>query len=265
MSEVIPNGGGVPDDGSPEGHVEKMLGIKDAPTGDTPESPADAPQVAERPENIPEKFWDAEKGAVNTEALLKAQQDAEAALRQAQQKDNDESEETPAEAETPEQANVVNAASAEWAEKGELSDDTFASLEKVGLSRDMVETYIAGQQAIISNLQGAAYGPFGGNEGYEAAANWAAENLSEAEIRALDVQLTSTNPDIVAEGAKSLLATYEANADVEPKAIRGNNNVVTGGAYKSSAEMMKDMNSPRYRTDAAFRREVMEKLSRSNL
>ena len=261
MSEVIPNGGGIPNDGSPEGHVEKMLGIGD----DKPaEAPADSP--AERPENIPEKFWDAEKGAVNTEALLKAQADAEAALRKAQQKDGDD--ETPAETPdevTPAQENVVNAASAEWAESGALSDNTFANLEKVGLSRDMVETYIAGQQAIISNLQQAAYEPFNGTEGYEAAANWAAENLSEAEIKALDVQLTSTNPDIVKQGAKALAAAYEANADVEPSAVRGAGNVTTGGRYNSSSEMMRDMNSRRYKTDGAFRKEVMEKLARSNL
>lgn len=264
MSEVIPNGGGVPEDGSPPGHVEKMLGIGDVPTGDTPaESPADAPEVTARPDNIPEKFWDAEKGAVNTEALLKAQQDAETALRKAEQKDDDDPAETPEV--TPEQGNVVEAASTEWAEKGELSDDTFASLEKVGLSRDMVETYIAGQQAIVSTLQGAAYAPFDGEEGYNTAANWAAEHLNEAEIKALDVQLTSTNPEIVKQGAKALAAAYEANADLEPSAIRGDGNTATGGRYTSSSEMMRDMNSPRYKTDSGFRKEVMEKLSRSNL
>ena len=254
-------------DGSPPGHVEKMLNLGDAPSTQTTDTPADdAPAVATRPENIPEKFWDAEKGEVNVEALLKSQQDAEAALRKSQQSDetaDETTDETPAEAA---QSNVVEAASAEWAEKGELSDETFASLEKVGLSRDMVESYIAGQQAIIGSLQAAAYGPFGGEENYNAAANWAAENLSETEIKALDVQLTSANPDIVAEGAKALLAKYEANADVEPATIRGNSNSPTsGGRYTSSAEMMRDMASPRYRTDAGFRKEVMEKLSRSNL
>ncbi len=250
-------------DGSPPGHIEKML-------GKSADAPADAPeggeQVAERPENIPEKFWDAEKGEVNVEALLKSQQDGEAALR-GQQETPEETAETPEE--TPaaaDQQNVVNAASAEWAEKGELTDDTFKKLESVGLSRDMVETYIAGQQAIISNLQSAAYKPFDGQEGYDAAANWAAENLSESEIRALDVQLTSTNPDIVAEGAKALAKRFQAEGNIEPSAIRGGNNTPTSGnAYRSRAEMIRDMSSARYRTDAGFRQEVMEKLSRSNL
>lgn len=261
----------VPDDGSPPGHIEKMLGRK--PVENPNETAASETEVvgstgevAPRPDNVPEKFWDAEKGVVNTDALLKSQQDAEAALRKAQAGDTDETpaDETPAAEST--QANVVDSASVEFAEKGELSEDTFKKLETVGLSREMVQTYIEGQQAIISNLQEAAYSPFEGQAGYEAAANWAAENLSEDEIKALDIQLTSNNPAIVKQGAKALLKTFKENADYEPATIRGNANSSTSGAvYRSRAEMIKDMGSSRYRTDAGFRHEVAEKLRRSKL
>ena len=259
----------LPNDGSPPGHLEKMLGRK--PEGSDGSQEGDS-QVAQRPDNVPEKFWDAEKGAVNTEALLKAQADAEAALRSNQQGDQ-----KPADGEgnqepegdqevTKEQAPVVQNASKEWAEKGELSGETYTALEGVGLSRDMVDTYIEGQKAIVSNLQSAAYGQFEGKDGYETAANWAANNLSEDEIKALDVQLTSTNPAIVAQGSKSLAKIYAENADVEPHLLRGNaNNATHGDSYSSRAQMMKDMASPRYRTDEGFRTEVREKLRRSKL
>jgi hypothetical protein len=258
MSEVIPGNGGIPDDGSPPGHVEKMAGMSEPK-----ETPADDQQVEApvRPDNIPEKFWDAEKGEVNVEALLKAQQDAEKALRQGQQPADDE---VPAEGDQSEQDNVVEAASAEFAEKGELTGDTYEALNKVGISKEMVDSYISGQLAVVDKLRNSAYSPFDGQEGYEAAADWAAANLSETEIQALDVQLTSTNPDIVAEGAKALASRYQAEADVEPGTIRGNaNSGVTGGYYKSSGEMMKDMSSRQYRTDSAFRAEVAAKIERA--
>lgn len=260
MSEVIPNTGGIPDDGSPEGHVEKMAGLSTPKDSDQQAEP----EVRARPETVPEKFWDAEKGEVNVEALLKAQQDAEKALRGGTTDETDETSEPKAEASESAQANVVESASNEWAEKGELSEDTFKSLESVGISREMVTAYIDGQQAVVGQLQQAAYTPFNGQEGYDAAADWAAANLSETEIKALDVQLTSTNPEIVAEGAKALLNRYQAEADIEPGTIRGNaNDTTSGGYYKSSREMMLDMGSTKYRTDSSFRQEVMEKMRRS--
>jgi hypothetical protein len=264
--EVTPSSGAVPNDGSPEGHVEKMLGLSGDPK---PEGEGES-QVAQRPDNVPEKFWDAEKGEINTEALLKSQADGEAALRgkqNAEPKEGEEGEDVGEPNVEPNQTKAVENASAEWAEKGELSAETYKALESVGLSQDMVNDYIAGQQAIVSGLQSAAYAPFEGQEGYDEATLWAAENLSDDEIKAFDVQLTSTNPAIVAQGAKALKQKFEAEADHEPEHIGGSggNGAGTGGTYKSSREMMKDMNSREYRTSQAFRDEVADKLARSNL
>ncbi len=274
MTDVISHDGGksddvvVPDDGSPPGHVNKMLGITPEPKEGEEGYVAPKDVVAPRPDNIPEQFWDAEKGVVNTDALVKSQADGQLEISKLrgdkpEPKEGEEGyvkpDETPAT-----QGKAVADAQAEWTEKGELSDETFAALEGVGLSKDMVNAYIDGQKAVVSNLQEAAYSPFEGQEGYDKAANWAAENMDESEIKALDVQLTSNNPAIVAKGAEALAATYVAEADIEPDTIRGNaNDTTAGGSYKSSREMMKDMSSNRYKTDAAFRKEVAGKIGRS--
>lgn len=222
-----------------------------------------------RPADIPEKFWDAEKGEVNVAALLKAQQDAEAALRKTQQGEQKPAEtETPAE--TPEvaasQQSAVDAAAAEFAEKGELSDATFEALAKVGLSRDVVNTYIDGQRAIVASLQSAAYGAFDGTqETYQQAIEWAATNLTDEEIAALDVQLTSTNPAIVKQGAKALAARYQSEADITPtRQIQGDaSGAATGSYFRSTHEMTKAMSDPRYAKDSAFRDEVAHKIERA--
>ncbi len=210
---------------------------------------------------------------MNTEALLKAQQDAEAALRKQQQGDetpnegNETPEDTPSgDEDTPNQASVVESASAEWDEKGELSEDTLKNLEGVGISREMVQMYLDGMQAVVSNLQTAAYEPFGGVEGYESAAEWAAENLSEGEIKAIDIQLQSNNPDIVAAGAQALAKRFKEEGNFEPPPMRGSGNTgPTGTVYTHRSQMVRDMRDPRYRRDASFRKEVEEKIRRSNL
>ena len=250
----------------------------------------DDTNVTARPDDIPEKFWDAEKGEVNVTALLKAQQDGEAALRQTQAKPDDKSDDKPDDnasdgddsgnkpddksddkpddkPDDADQTNVVATASAEFAKDGQLSDETYTNLAKVGLSRDYVDNYIAGQQALVTTMETAVYGPFdGAKEGYETAANWAAENMSEQEIQALDIQIQSPNPAIAGEGAKALAAAYAANADRDPTVtLTGDSNAGPSGShYQSSAEMQKDMSSKQYATDEAFRAEVQRKIARAD-
>ncbi len=276
MTDVISHDGGgadttvvVPDDGSPPGHVDKMLGNE--PTLKEGDEGYVAPvAVTERPDNIPEQFWDAEKGVVNTAALLKSQADGQTEISKLRDgkpepKEGEEGYVKP-DATPGSQGQAVADAQAEWAKNGELSDETFAALDGVGLSKEMVNNYITGQKAVVSNLQEAAYSPFEGVDGYERAANWAAANMDSDAIAAIDVQLTSNNSAIVAKGAEALAARYVAEADIEPNTIRGNANTGTAGdSYKSSREMMKDMNSPQYKTDSAFRDKVAAKVGRSNL
>ncbi len=232
----------------------------------------DDTEGTKRPDDIPEKFWDAEKGEVNVPALLKAQQDAESALRKDQnqkptEKEGEGDENGDDDNASATQENVVADASAEFAKDGKLSDATYESLSKVGLSKDMVDSYIAGQQAQVAVMETAVYGPFDGSaETYEKAANWAAENLTEDEISALDVQIQSNNPAIAAQGAKALAERYNADADITPDRVvqGGNNQGVTGEYYKSSAEMQKDMSDPRYKSDKAFRDSVASKIARAD-
>lgn len=223
-------------------------------------------EVAQRPDDIPEKFWDAEKGEVNVAALLKAQQDAEKALRRG---DKPEAEDEP-EGDKPElsaeQTNVVEAAAAQYAETGELDAASYDALAKVGISKDLVDAHIAGVKAIENSLKSAAFTPFGGEqEAFDKAAEWAAVNLDDDAIAALDVQLTSTNPAIVAAGAKALYAQYaEANPD-EGRVLRGDaGNTASGAYFKSGAEMRAAMSDSRYKSDSAYRDEVAQKIQRAD-
>ena len=222
--------------------------------------------VTPRPENIPEKFWDAEKGAVNVEALLKSQQDAEAALRDAQNKGNEEPKEGNDDTEATPSDNAIAEAEAFYAENGELNDEQYSKLEAAGISKQMVDSYIAGQLAQVEQLTSSAYGAFeNGEADFKSAQEWARDNLSEAEIAALDAQLGSTNPAIVAEGAKALAKQFSENADITPgrQVVGGGNRTVEGEYFESSRQMKDAMASDEYRTDPAFRQKVAEKIARA--
>ena len=226
--------------------------------------PEGAPAVAERPAEIPEKFWDAEKGEVNTAALLKSQQDGEKALREKGIEPKDETPEVKPEGEqTP---TAVTTAQANYDANGKLEEADYTALAGVGMDRATVDAYIAGQKAIIANLESAAAAPFGDSmDNFNAAAQWAGENLTKDEIAALDVQLTSTNPAIVKQGATALQAKYAAGADIIPEVtIHGDGATNQGGtSFSSSADMQKAMSDPRYKNDASYRAEVAGKISRS--
>lgn len=258
-------------DGKPDSavqHEADMAKVGEAnisPDGTAPEPVVD--EVTPRPADVPEKFWDAEKGVINTDALLKAQADAEAALRNPAEPKVDD---VLPEGETPKpeaQPQVVTDASKEYAEKGELTAETYTALEAAGLPKAMVDEYIAGQTAVVAQIESAAAAPFAGDfDAYNKAADWASVNLTDDEITALDVQLTSTNPAIVTAGAVALQEKFAAGADVAPETViqgAGNNNT-TGTSFKSSAEMQAAMSDPRYKTDEAYRLEVAGKISRAS-
>jgi len=256
-------------------HDEEMAKVAEGNQGDlsidnkdgekTVVQPEGAPAVAERPAEIPEKFWDAEKGEVNTAALLKSQQDGEKALRE---KGIEPVEETPEVKPEGDQApNAVTTAQANYDANGKLEESDYTALAGVGMDRASVDAYIAGQKAIISGLQTAAAEPFGGElENFNAAAEWAVDNLTKEEIAALDVQLTSTNAAIVKQGAVALQAKHAAGADIAPNVtIQGDAAAsASGTSFRSSAEMQKAMSDPRYKNDESYRAEVAGKISRSN-
>ena len=70
----------------------------------------------------------------------------------------------------------------EYADNGELSEDSLVELEKAGIPRSVVANYIEGVQAISVNIETDIKSLAGGNEGYKEMIAWAKDNLSKEEI-----------------------------------------------------------------------------------
>ena len=156
---------------------------------------------------------------------------------------------------------------------GTLSDDMYSKLATAGLNREIVDNYLAGvkgelgiqseqpvlSDAEVNDLKNIA----GGERGYNQLMDWAGNNLTAQDAKSYDDVLATGNKAAISFAIKALMGQYE-------DANGRDSNIVTGKQsstenYRSMAEVVRDMNKPEYRTDEAFRDDVIRKLAQSNL
>jgi hypothetical protein len=150
----------------------------------------------------------------------------------------------------------------EFNETGSLKPETFAALESKGIPRAMVESFIAGQQALAVQFENSVHESVGGKESFTKLQAWANENLSPTEKASLNAAI-----DAGLDAAKLAYAGVKARFD----AAYGNPGTqVQGGpapaldVYESHAQMTADIKNPLYKTDPAFRAKVEAKIGRSD-
>lgn len=224
----------------------------------------------DRPEWLPEKFK-------SPEDLAKAYGELEKKLGSRTKED------TPSEVETKADEEPTNAedqareatekagldfdelSNVYW-ENGSLSDEHYAKLEKAGIPKDLVDSYIAGQQALLDATRSQVFTSVGGENNYNSMTEWASENLSKDEIRAYNNAVNGGDMASAMMAVKGLKARYDAEVGFEPtRQVKGESAKAGSAVYRSIAEMQEDMKNPRYWSDPAFRRDVERKLSRSDI
>jgi len=256
---------GQPVPGSPE-YDAAMAAKYDAATGATPQ--AEAPV---RPAHVPEKFWNPETGAVDTEAWAKSYTELEQKQSQGKPAEAPQDGVKPAEGAAPDAAAAaleskgLNMAefTAEFAQGGALSEASYAKLQAAGLDKAMVDGYIAGQQALASQARAQGLEAAGGEEQFNAMAAWAKAGLTPGELAAYNAAVTEGSMDQMKLAVAGLRARYEAANGREPQLLGGSGANAGSAGYGSTAEMVKDMSDPRYQKDEAFRKSVEAKLSRT--
>lgn len=248
--------------GSPE-YDAAMAAKFDKATGQTTEETTAVPA---RPDHIPEKFWDAEKGEVRMDALLKSYSELEKARGKPAAEPTKEPAADPATATADEAQQVVEAAgldftamSQEFMETGELSEDTYKSLEGKGIPKEMVDSYIAGQQALAEQWNNTGYEVAGGKDQYSKMIAWAADALSPSEKLAFN-SATQGDVDQMKLAVAGLKQRYEAENGKAPGLLGGDTSLASNSGYQSRAQMTADMKNPLYKTDPAFRTTVERKL-----
>lgn len=219
----------------------------------------------ERPEWLPEKFNSPEEMAKSYSELEK---------KMGQGTDKNEEEEQPQQTEennednTQENSNyneaVVEASQEFFQNDGQLSEETYQKLEQIGLPRDLVDSYAAGQQALMQSEESEIKGVAGGQ--YDQMAEWANEHLPSEEIDAFDEAVTGGTVQQAKLAVQGLYARYQNATGAQPKLTQGS---VTGSStmpFKSMQELARAQADPRYRSgDKAYHEEIDRRLAVSNI
>ena len=156
---------------------------------------------------------------------------------------------------------------------GTITEDMYGQLQEAGFSRGAIDSYLAGRAAQSGYTQGDVltegdvremYDLAGGKSNYDSMTEWAAANLAPEDIKAFDEVTNTGNKAAVRFAVKALMGQYEDAQGRTPELVTGKN-ARAGATYRSMAEVVRDMESPQYEKDEAYRFDVMRKLERSNL
>lgn len=150
----------------------------------------------------------------------------------------------------------------EFAADGKLSDKSYGELEKLGLPKAYVDTYIAGQVAIAERAQQEVFNSVGGSDSYRSMVDWAASNLSADEVNAYNAAVESGDRNQVMFAVRGLQARFQSSQ--EPRTVVGSGKQASRG-FRSSAEIVEAMRDPRYQKDPAYRADIARRLANSNI
>jgi len=212
----------------------------------------------------------------NQEELLKAYQE----LEKSRSQENTEEEETPnatseTEDKTEEPPNetveYMGRLSQEFDEKGELSEEAIDSLSKMD-SKDLIKNYLEyygkvqtqqQQQTVQATELEAIKDSVGGSDKYSSMTSWAAENLTATEINDFNTVTNSGSVAAIKFAVEALNTRYVNAEGYEAPMVTGTRPATTAKAYRSNAELSRDIANPLYNTDPAFRQDVEQRLAQS--
>jgi hypothetical protein len=192
--------------------------------------------------------------------------------------EEEQGEAEPSEEETPEASpaqSLITDASAEYAEKGELSDEMMSKFSEMS-SKDLVQAYMEIQanapQAeaaetveLSDNDVNAIKNSVGGEAIYEKVIDWAGNNLNETQIKAFDDIVATGNADAIQMMVNGLKSQYDSNNGFEGQMLSGKAPKSSGDVFRSQQQVVEAIADPRYDRDPGYRNEVLEKLERSDV
>lgn len=175
--------------------------------------------------------------------------------------DAEELESTPA-------ADMISAASQEFAESGELTPETRDALSELD-SSELLDAYMSLapppspdlSDSDVSSLKASV----GGEESYNQITGWASEALSEVELEAFNTTVDSGSLAQIQMVMAGLQARYQAENGYEGTQLQGKAPSNSRDTFRSQAEVVEAINDPRYDRDPAYRNDILMKLERSDV
>lgn len=154
----------------------------------------------------------------------------------------------------------LNKLQAEFDEHGDITVETRKELEKVGITGEILDSYIEGRWAIVEKQMNEIAQSVGGREEFETICNWARTNLSEEE-RA--VYSSFHDPASIKIAIRDLKHRMENSDGKIPEQITGSETGAGGDYFQSMAEVEEAINDPKYAKDEIYRNKVAQKITAS--
>ena len=131
----------------------------------------------------------------------------------------------------------------------------------------MIDAYVEGQKAVMEQQFSSVYNEVGGEDNYETMIEWAAENLTEGDQDAFNDSVTQGTNDQMMFAIRSLAARWRSETGTNGAPLIQGSTGAQGaaGAFRSLAELTTAMKDPRYSTDPAYRKDIENRLSNSNI
>lgn len=152
---------------------------------------------------------------------------------------------------------------AEFNASGQLSDDSYAKLEKAGFPRSVVDAYVAGQQAVAERFVNSVIGYAGGKQQFEAITKFITSR-GKAEVETFNDLIENGKLSVIKtaiEGYKArMVSKFGTN---NPSLLGGASNAPAVQGFASKDEMIKAMSDKRYGHNKAYTLEVESKVEKS--
>tara|TARA_R100000234_G_scaffold111034_1_gene83790 strand:+ start:676 stop:1479 length:804 start_codon:yes stop_codon:yes gene_type:complete len=187
-----------------------------------------------------------------------------------------EDEKSEEESDLSDNAVLINSASDEYFKNGnKLSDETMAKFASLS-SQDLIKAYMEVQskaepsqqvqaaeltESDINQIKNSA----GGDAAYSNIINWAKSNLDQKQINAFDEVINTGSVQAIQLAVSGLKSEYNNANGVEGRMVTGKTAPQNKDVYRSQAELVRAMSDKRYDNDPAYRRDVIEKLERSDV
>ena len=94
---------------------------------------------------------------------------------------------------------------------------------------------------------------------------WAGENLSESDVASYNSITDTGSVDQIKFAVQGLMAQAGMNKSKQPDLFQGDVNVQNTKSFNSLAQVTEAINDPRYTTDPVYRKEVEDKIDKSNV
>lgn len=232
------------------------------PAGERSGEGGEKPQ---RPEWVPEEYWDAEKGVADFERMARELAEKNAKPADDKPKDDDGGDKRPS-VNAYEVATLREKADKELLEGGKLSEETYKGFEAIGFPREQVDLHMAGIAALSELARRDSYEEVGGKEQYEQMIAWARTALTTEEIAAYDRAVNGLDRAVMLNAVRGLHARFRVENGKEGALVRTASPGGSGGdLFESKRQLVDAMRDPRYQKDEAYRAAVQAKMERSLL